>query len=831
MWVERLDIRGYKRLSGEYDFDERLSIIFGANEAGKSSMHDAIVRSLFGFSRSERYRYSGESEMDRCEPWNGNSYAIHGTVRTEDGRLQIEWDFTTHEVRVRNLDSGEDLSARMRGNRGDVLLGRELLGLGLDDFRQACCLDQAEISAVASSESLVVAMQRAVELGTTESGVEAADDRLRSALSSDIGVRVDNLQPTRTGRLRGLLDRREELRDELSRAEATEREIAELERAQQDLVSERSGQQQLMTAVAQGLLRANEEMLAERLRRAREHAERANVEPDYQTGIPQEDQVAIISRQAELARLEGELVEQRSQAEAARKSVEALEGRRQTLQTEFDGLAGYSEIDTSRQADVHGLLARREDLVLASQEREPTAVTATPAPSTSSTHSQSLWIAAGLIGAASVAAGVMVSPIAFAGLVVAALVGYIATQRPASPPTVAVLARELAIHRRNDAATRLAQLDSDLEEALDAVGAGTLEDITERAGAYLTACGKFERRIQLRAELGDVRAEIVAAREPIGDMERMELRISELESELTELYEEVGIESDDPAAALREFEQRVETARDREKQEAAAEEAAAGLTTALGDLTMAELEAEYEAALAGIRAHVQEHGELTVDLDSARLEDRHAGLQETLNALDIELADVRAQIRNHEGRLPNVPTLREEAERLDLEITQLEESARAIAIARTALDEAAREAHRAFRPRLKAALDRNLARITNGRYARVEIDDDLNITVVTPETGRMVPAAQLSRGTQDQIFYVERLEIIDLLDPTTGRAPLLIDEPFAHFDDERLAAALQLLEEETHERQVMLFTCDQELVDAACRVCDSPVVIKLEAPG
>ena len=146
----------------------------------------------------------------------------------------------THEVTVRNLDSGEDLSAQMRGNHGDVLLGQQLLGLGLEDFRQACCIDQAEISAVASSESLVVAMQRAVELGTTESGVEAADARLARALSSDIGVRVDNLQPTRSGRLRGLLDRREELARELSRAETTEQEIAEREREQRRLG--RSGQ-------------------------------------------------------------------------------------------------------------------------------------------------------------------------------------------------------------------------------------------------------------------------------------------------------------------------------------------------------------------------------------------------------------------------------------------------------------------------------------------------------------------------------------------------------------------------------------------------------------
>ena len=148
VWVERLDIRGYKRLSGDFNFDRRLSIICGVNEAGKSSMQDAIVRALFGFSRGERRRYAGSSELDRCAPWNGNPYALHATVNTSDGRLRLEWDLENHEVTVRNLDSGEDLSAQMLGSGSDVVLGDYLLGLELDDFRQACCLDQGAISAV-----------------------------------------------------------------------------------------------------------------------------------------------------------------------------------------------------------------------------------------------------------------------------------------------------------------------------------------------------------------------------------------------------------------------------------------------------------------------------------------------------------------------------------------------------------------------------------------------------------------------------------------------------------------------------------------------------------
>ena len=56
-----------------------------------------------------------------------------------------------------------------------------------------------------------------------------------------------------------------------------------------------------------------------------------------------------------------------------------------------------------------------------------------------------------------------------------------------------------------------------------------------------------------------------------------------------------------------------------------------------------------------------------------------------------------------------------------------------MALARNALEESAREAHRAFRPHPERALKKNLARLTAGRYNEVSIDDQLAITVSTPK--------------------------------------------------------------------------------------------------
>src|SRR4051794_23361536 len=89
VWIEQLDIRGFKRLQGEYELSRRLTVFHGVNEAGKSSLHEALTRTLCGFSSGERRRYGGESELERCAPWNGNPFAINATVHTQDRRVRI----------------------------------------------------------------------------------------------------------------------------------------------------------------------------------------------------------------------------------------------------------------------------------------------------------------------------------------------------------------------------------------------------------------------------------------------------------------------------------------------------------------------------------------------------------------------------------------------------------------------------------------------------------------------------------------------------------------------------------------------------------------------
>lgn len=100
-----------------------------------------------------------------------------------------------------------------------------------------------------------------------------------------------------------------------------------------------------------------------------------------------------------------------------------------------------------------------------------------------------------------------------------------------------------------------------------------------------------------------------------------------------------------------------------------------------------------------------------------------------------------------------------------------------------------------------------LGRLTRGRYQDAWIDSELNIELQDPAApGQRVKPQYLSRGAQDQLYMAARLALVDLLFPQT-RPPILLDDPFVHFDPERLAAAVDMCCDLAEERQILLFTC------------------------
>ena len=131
---------------------------------------------------------------------------------------------------------------------------------------------------------------------------------------------------------------------------------------------------------------------------------------------------------------------------------------------------------------------------------------------------------------------------------------------------------------------------------------------------------------------------------------------------------------------------------------------------------------------------------------------------------------------------------------------------------------------------LEQQVEADLARLTDGRYSRVNIDDQtLDIQVWAPERDNWVAAYQLSKGTVDQIFLAARIGLVRLV--TQGRRPpLVLDDPFVTFDDTRASRAAMLLRELSSDFQVIYLTCSNRYDGLADMVVELPGPVQA-APG
>lgn len=158
-------------------------------------------------------------------------------------------------------------------------------------------------------------------------------------------------------------------------------------------------------------------------------------------------------------------------------------------------------------------------------------------------------------------------------------------------------------------------------------------------------------------------------------------------------------------------------------------------------------------------------------------------------------------------------------------LSSLERRLRVYETVLSTLNEAERTTMKKAARYLEEQMGQDVGEITDGRYRRLRVDETrLSFSVFSPEQGDWVDAQHLSQGTLDQLYLSARLGIIrQVTQPATP--PLVLDDPFVTFDDDRARRALDLLKRVAADYQVILLTCS-ERYDAL-----ADTVIELPAPS
>lgn len=114
-------------------------------------------------------------------------------------------------------------------------------------------------------------------------------------------------------------------------------------------------------------------------------------------------------------------------------------------------------------------------------------------------------------------------------------------------------------------------------------------------------------------------------------------------------------------------------------------------------------------------------------------------------------------------------------------------------------------------PKFNKNLSKNIEVFSNEKYKEITITDKIFVKL---DNGENVPIEKLSTGTIEQIYLAFRLSVIEEI--SKEKMPIVLDEAFAYYDDERLLQTLKFLD--IISNQIIILTCtkrEKSMLDKA----------------
>jgi DNA repair exonuclease SbcCD ATPase subunit len=204
------------------------------------------------------------------------------------------------------------------------------------------------------------------------------------------------------------------------------------------------------------------------------------------------------------------------------------------------------------------------------------------------------------------------------------------------------------------------------------------------------------------------------------------------------------------------------------------------------------------------------------------LEARVARLNEALIAETSRHDALRGSLQARREALPDVAEAEESVLTAKGELRRVEALSETLDRTLSLLRSAEERVHRSLSPVLAASIGRWLPLVCRGAYVDVSVDPaDLSISVKEAATGKWREARLLSEGTREQIYLLLRAAMAEHLVVNGETAPLLLDEVTVQSDPDRKLQLLDVLHRLSTERQVVLFTHDQDVLAWADRRLDT----------
>lgn len=231
----------------------------------------------------------------------------------------------------------------------------------------------------------------------------------------------------------------------------------------------------------------------------------------------------------------------------------------------------------------------------------------------------------------------------------------------------------------------------------------------------------------------------------------------------------------------------------------------------LGGTTVQELEHRYETlqeTLEKVKRDKRDLSQFIVDeSDLARQAQINSQYEERIKDLERERTVLRQQIESAEGGAELLASFVERREYLRAKAGRLLHDVAILRLTANCVNEARQNVLVSTLEVLNVRTSEILNRLTSGRYSKVRFDkSSMKFRIFSEDRGDWIdPEGGVSSGTLDQVYLAARLALADIVSEHKN-PPVILDDPFANYDEKRLDNAMKVLKEMSADHQILLLT-------------------------
>lgn len=229
-------------------------------------------------------------------------------------------------------------------------------------------------------------------------------------------------------------------------------------------------------------------------------------------------------------------------------------------------------------------------------------------------------------------------------------------------------------------------------------------------------------------------------------------------------------------------------------------------------LTQTKLKTQIAALKASLGDDLER---LKTQTNAAELTDQLYGLVKQISNKTAEINDLQSQVAQLQVQLDNLADstavfkAKQDLANTETNFAQASEEYLANLLAAKWISRSLDLASNERFPKMLKAAKEYLTLLTGGRYVEIELAKKL--TVIRND-GKKREVKYLSRGTAEQLYFALKLAFVEQIKDEIN-LPILIDDSFVNFDDQRIGYIDQLLQKISENNQVLIFTAQHSLVD------------------